>query len=449
MFQRCREVQASPNGHLDLWAREHYKSTIITFGLTIQDILNDPEITFGIFSHTRPIAKAFMRQIMREFEGNELLKEWFPDILWQHPRKEAPKWSEDEGIIVKRKGNPKEATIEAWGLVDGQPTSKHYKRLVYDDVVTLESVTTPEMIEKVTNAWALSTNLGAAGGERRFIGTRYHFNDSYKSIMNRGAAEPRQYPATEDGTVEGQPVLLTADTLAKKRRDMGPYVFACQMLQDPVADEAQGFQAKWLQDWSPNDGDGLNKYVLVDPANEKKKKSDYTSAWVIGLSSDRNIYVLDMIRDRLNLEQRADLVFRLHRKWRPRLVAYEQYGIQSDVQHFELRMREENYRFNIEEVGGTMSKNDRIRRLIPWFSQGRIILPDVLHKTDYEGKVYDAPHVFIEEEYKAFPVGLHDDMLDALARIEDIDMTWPRPEEEYIPNDRYTDTSGQGSAWAA
>ena len=160
LFQRCLEVQNSPNGHLDLWSREHYKSTIVTIGKTIQDILashgDDPlherEFTFGIFSHTRPIAKAFLRLIKREFEANPRLREWFPDVLYANPSKESPKWSEDDGIIVRRKSNPNEATVEAWGVVDGQPISKHFVGLVYDDVVTRDSVNTPEMIDKTTEA---------------------------------------------------------------------------------------------------------------------------------------------------------------------------------------------------------------------------------------------------------------------------------------------------------
>lgn len=164
LFDRCNEVQAAPDGYLDLWAREHYKSTIITFALTIQEILKNPEITIGIFSHTRPIAKGFLRQIKREFELNEHLKALFPEVLYENPRKESPKWSEDDGIVVRRATNPKEATVEAWGLVDGQPTSKHYALMIYDDVVTRESVTTPDMIAKTTDAWALSRNLSSEQG---------------------------------------------------------------------------------------------------------------------------------------------------------------------------------------------------------------------------------------------------------------------------------------------
>jgi len=176
LFERCREVQAAPNDHLDLWAREHYKSTIITFALTIQDIIKDPDITVGIFSHTRPIAKAFLRQIKLEFEMNLRLQQLYPDIFYTAPEKQSPKWSEDDGIVVKRQGNPKEATVEAWGLVDGQPTGRHFKLRVYDDVVTDKSVTTPEQIQKTTAAWELSDNLGVnsdQGGAVRYIGTRY------------------------------------------------------------------------------------------------------------------------------------------------------------------------------------------------------------------------------------------------------------------------------------
>src|SRR3989338_7108665 len=152
LFDRCREVQKATNGYMDLWAREHYKSTIITFGLSIQAILCNPDITIGIFSHTRPIAKGFLRQIKRELESNQQMKDLFPDILFANPAKESPKWSEDDGIVVRRKGNPKESTVEAHGLVDGQPTSKHYKVLVYDDVVVKDSVTSPDMIAKTTEA---------------------------------------------------------------------------------------------------------------------------------------------------------------------------------------------------------------------------------------------------------------------------------------------------------
>lgn len=426
VFARCREVQSAPDGYLDLWAREHYKSTVITFAKTIQDILRDPEVTIGIFSHTRPIAKAFLRQIKQELETNETLKAWFPGILWENPQKHSPKWSEDEGIVVKRHSNPKEATVEAWGVVDGQPTSKHFAILIYDDVVTKESVSTPEMMLKTTNSLALSYNLGSIGGVRRFIGTRYHLNDTYKTVIDRGTAKPRLYPATKDGKVEGEPVFLTREQLADKRADMGPYVFACQMLQDPKADETQGFKQEWLR-YASTDPRHLNIVIVIDSASAKKKTSDYTAGWVLGLGADRNIYVLDMVRDRLSLTQRADLVMGWHRRWQPMAVGYEQYGMMADIEHIEDRQARENYRFTITPLGGTMAKVDRIRRLIPWFEKGRVFLMPQLVKTNYEGKALDLTKAFVDEEYLPFPVAAHDDMLDSMARVldEDLPVTFP------------------------
>lgn len=421
LFDRCREVEAEPNGHLDLWAREHYKSTIITFGKSIQDILKDPDnTTIGIFSHTRPIAKGFLGQIKTELEQNTFLQSLFPDVLYQDPRKEALKWSLDSGLRVKRKTNPKEETVEAWGLVDGQPTSKHFTHLIYDDVVTRESVTTPEQIAKVTAAWELSLNLGAKGGCKRYVGTRYHFNDTYQTMMSRGSVIPRVKPATHNGKMDGEPVFMTREELLEKRRDMGPYTFGTQMLQDPVADKAMSFKREWLEFYDAKlDASKWNTFILVDPASKKKKTSDYTVIWAVALAPDNNYYILEVVRDRLNLTERAKKVFELHRKYKPIAVGYEQYGMQSDIEHIKYVQNQENYRFQIIELGGQMAKEDRIRMLIPVFEQRRVWLPKTLSYVNYEGKSLDLVQVFIDEEYIAFPVSVHDDMMDCLARVLD------------------------------
>lgn len=420
LYERCREVEAKPNGHLDLWAREHYKSTIITFGKSIQDILTDPNITIGIFSHTRPIAKSFLDQIKRELETNSFLQKLFPDVLYEKPQSEAAKWSLDSGLIVKRDNNPKESTVEAWGLVDGQPTGKHFSLLIYDDVVTRESVTTPDQIRKTTEAWELSLNLAANGGVKRYIGTRYHANDSWRTMMDRGSVISRIKPATDNGKMDGASVFMPSDLLAEKRRDMGPYTFSCQMLQDPVADKSMGFKEEWLRFYKKlGDTARWNIYIVVDPANAKKRTSDYTVMEVIGLAPDQNYYLIDAVRDRLNLTQRADKLFELHRKYRPKAIGYERYGMQSDIEHIKYVQEQENYRFEIIELGGQMAKEDRIRQLVPIYEQGRFYMPERLSFIDYQGQSVDYVRAFIDDEFKSFPVSVHDDMMDCRARIID------------------------------
>lgn len=434
VFGRCREVQADPNGYLDLWFREGYKSTIITFALTIQDILNNPEITVCILSFNRPIAKQFLRQIKREFENNQELLFLFDDVLWKNPQKEAPKWSEDDGIYVIRKGNPKEATVEAWGLVDGQPTSKHFSHRIYDDPVTRESVTTPDMIAKVTKAWELSINLGSSQGinVERYIGTRYHYADLYSVLIERKVVVPRVYTPTVDGTLEGNVVIWTKAILAEKIKAMGPATAAAQLFQNPKHGTSMGFNADWLRYWPADKLKGLNLYLLCDPACEKKIGSDYTVFVIIGLGSDENYYVVDIIRDRLGLTEKGNILFSLHQKYRPRAVGYEKYGMQSDIQYFSDKMTRENYRFSITELGGQIPKIDRISRMIPYFFSGRIYIPESTPHRIHTGETVDTIKSFINEEYTGFPFTSHDDALDCMARIldEKLGAVFPRMGED-------------------
>ena len=428
-FDRCKEVAAEPNECLDLWAREHWKSTIITKALTIQDVINNPELTVGIFSHTRTNAQTFLLTIMREFEENERLKVCYPEILYANPKSESPLWGVENGIILKRKGNPKEATIEAWGVVEGQPTGRHFALMVYDDVVSVENVNTPDQIKKTTERMRLSDNLGAKGGTRRIIGTRYHLFDTYAELLKDGTLKPRIHPATVDGTADGEPVYLSREELRNKRIKQGPYIFACQMLLNPVAEDAQGFKPDWVHLWNGAEEHwrAMNRVILVDPASSKKKDSDYTVFAVVGWNVDQHLYLIHGIRARFNLTERTKNLFRLVRQYQPLFTAYERYGMQSDIEHIQGEMDRENFHFNIQEIGGQTAKPDRIRRLIPWFENGRFHLPAQSTFKDHEGKFHNFTTLFIEEEFTSFPVCAHDDMLDCLARAVDpqLNVPWP------------------------
>jgi phage terminase large subunit-like protein len=456
LLERCREVQAHPNGHLDLWSREHYKSTVITFALTIQDILRNPEITIGIFSHTRPIAKAFLAQIKREFEQNEPLKEMFSDVLWSNPQRDAPKWSEDDGIIVRRQGNPKEATLEAWGLVDGQPTGRHFWGRIYDDAVTRESVGTPDQIKKTTGAFELSDNLGAIGGWFRMIGTRYSFADTYHTLMERGVVKKRIYPATDNGMPDGTPVLWSPEIWAQKKIAQGPSTTACQLLQNPAAGNEAMFKREWLRflDIRPST---LNVYIVCDPASSKKKNSDRTAMAVVGLDAAGNRYLLDGFCHKMSLAERWAAFRGLRIVWsrapgvQSVTMGYEKYGMQSDLEYFHEKMRVEKNEWEILELNwtrdGTNSKVDRVQRLQPYFAAARYYLPDPvktettnqrkvreqgqgyrvfspIRRRDHEGNAYSLVQMLLDE-YLYFPFSVHDDLLDAMSRVEDMEPCVP------------------------
>lgn len=482
IFERCREVQAAPNGYLDLWSRDHYKSTIITFGLTIQDILNDAEDTICLFSHTKTNAKKFLRQIKREFEINQKLKNDFSDVLYAEPEKQAPLWSEDQGLIVIRKGNPKEPTLKASGLVDGQQTGDHFKKRVYDDTVTQESVTTPDQIHKTTEGWEMSISLGTRDGVARYIGTRYSLHDTYNEMLKRKAVIPRIYAATNNGKLDGQPVFFPKNIWAKKLNDLSRPNLASQYLQNPLADEDATFNVLWLQPWEIRPRT-VNIYILGDPNRKIGADNDNCAYAVIAVSSTGGKYLVDGFRHQMTQSQRWTALRDLYERWssvngvQSIYVGYEKYGAEQDLDYFEERMQQEGVQFPIEKLSwtregtaGQQGKRYRVERLEPDFRNGRFYLPlAILHngepctwkvdkdpesktyksiiwqklegftkqqmvalnggsedlickaikRYDENGKVYDVTDKFIEE-YLYFPFGEYKDMVDAASRLYDM-----------------------------
>jgi hypothetical protein len=499
LFDRCREVQAEPDGSIDLWAREHYKSSLITFGLTVQEILVDQECTIGIFSHTRPIAKGFLSVMKREFEDNQYLTQLYPEIFWTLPSKQSPKWSEDGGLILKCKTNPKEPTLSAYGLVDGMPTGAHFSLRVYDDVVA--SQLSPEMIEKTSAAWDLSQNLGTVGGKVRYIGTRYSLHDTYAMMIDRGAAIPRIYPATSNGRLDGSPVFFSEEEWDKRLKNSARSIIASQHLQNPMADEDATFRGEWLMTYEVRPRT-LNVYIMADPSRGRHSNSDATAMAVVGISSTGTKYLLDGYCHRMTLSQRWIALRTLYHRWSEAKgvqhidVGYERFGAQSDDEYFQEQMELDarrkipNAHFMISELNwpreGGSSKRERVERLEPDFRNGRFFLPSpILHNgtpstwrpiidpddkacgtivyneagglskvqmdamgggsADLVAKAiivrdkslggarggrYDLTGVFLSQ-YLSFPYGGHDDLIDAVSRIYDMD-----PMSPYAPSQR-------------
>ena len=223
--------------------------------------------------------------------------------------------------------------------------------------------------------------------------------------------------------------------------------FVGQYLQRPSPEGGGEFRARWIQYYNNFSrkftANGMNVYILYDPANTKKQRSghdpDYTAIMVVGLGSDNNYYLLDALRDRLNPTERVRALIDMHMKWnrkcgKPPRVGIEQYGMMTDKFYIEKEMEEGNYRFNIVELKGKISKEDRIRKLIPMFENERVFLPRQINYDSIDGKSYELVNDFVKEELTVFPVGKHDDMLDAFARILDpeLDARFPKINVAYL-----------------
>ena len=381
-------------------------------------------------TYAQELADGFGRKIRNQI-GGDLFRAMFPGVSLQADSSAAARFH------VHSELNPGQDGVYHAVGIGGAATGRGADLLLIDDPIKGREEAESENNREKMKDWYRSvayTRL-MPNGAIVLIQTRWHEDDLMGWLLEEHAHENwdvLSLPAIQEDGTALWPESYPLDRLNTICETVGPRDWQALYQQSPRASSGAEFKRTWIQYYEvPPARSSLTVLLLVDPASGKRETNDFTSIWAVGLGHDNNYYVLDMVRDRLNLTERADAVFRLHRKWQPIEVRYERYGMMADIEYLRQEMNRRSYRFALKEVGGITSKVDRIRRLVPLFEMNRFWLPIELHYTDVTGKVHELVNQFIEHEFLAFPVGRHDDMLDALARIAEptMDTPWPRQNE--------------------
>lgn len=380
---------------------------------------------------------------VQEIVRSEAYNKVFPEIKIG-AKASAAEWSVKDS----------QSTVYAAGL-GGSLTGKGGNLIIVDDYCkNREEAESKPIRDKMWNSFKddLATRFNAGGGIMVVCATRWHADDIIGRIKEKMDSDP-DYPRYEemifpakkegpDGWDTLFPELYSPQWYTTQRVQLGPYSSAALLDCNPVTSETAIFKNDWIADTVYEKRprrETMNVYILVDGANSKRNTSDYTTMWVIGLGQDQNYYILDCVHDRLDLNERTREIIRLHRKWKPIAVFWEQVGAMSDVAHIKyVQNHTENYRFPIIAVsrGPKDNKKVRITRLQALFSARRIWLPKYgeIMRLSSDGRVHDIIKDFVDDEYLVYPNAKHDDMLDPLADILDEEvakqMSWPEQQAE-------------------
>lgn len=401
---------------LTLLPRGSFKSSVVTVGHAIQSVVRDPDIRILIANEKLDNAKAFLSEIKGHFESNEKFKNFYGDYVSKFG------WREESIVVSKRKKNLKEPTISCAG-VEVVKVGMHYDLIIMDDLVSDLNIGTKEQMDKVKDFYRLALSLLEPNGKIIVIGTRWHFNDLYNHLIEnekhrfnyyiRGAYNP-------DGSL-WFPNRLTEEFLQDQRQSQSSYQFACQYLNSPVDDESAKFKKEWIKHFSIHLGGKLvpqnsNKvehfnlkdcriYIHIDPATSDRKRGDFSAFIVTAISPEDFVYVLEAKREKINLTRLIDKIFEYYKKYpHVKKIFLEMQATQQMIKFplFEEMKRRRIY-LPIEEIqhSWVRSKEDRISGLVPRFEFGTIFLkPDMTE---------------LEDELLRFPVGQHDDLIDALS----------------------------------
>lgn len=269
--------------------------------------------------------------------------------------------------------------------------------------------------------------------------TRWHDRDLYDWILDPSNNVFQKFEIFLKRAYEGDlsddknfksifPQKYTRRVLKQLYDEKGIYDFSTQYLNDPVPEEDAVFKKYWFSYYEDDDikGKKLNKFVMIDPAISTEKGADYTAIVTIGVDEFRNIFILNIKRERLNPYELIAEIFWTYEQWYPLEIGIEEVAFQKTLRYtINEEMQKRRIYLPMRPLKpGDRTKDQRIRGLQPLYGNKKIFHHRIHSETS-----------FLEDELLRFPRGRFDDIIDALAY--GLDLAFPPKRKVTHKRQRY------------
>jgi phage terminase large subunit-like protein len=288
----------------------------------------------------------------------------------------------------------------------------------------------PQVFEQI-----LRPALADVQGGALFIGTpkgRNHFYELFKFAET--GKEPQW--ASFHYTSYDNPLLPESEIEAAKS-SMSSFAFRQEFMASFEAASRDLFKEEWvrMEEEEPDDGRyfiavDLAGFINVDKeSGNKNKKLDETAIAVVKVHED-GWWVADILHGRWDIKETCEQIMKAVMNYEPVAVGIEKGSLKNAaLPYLNDLMRRHNHYFRIDDVThGNQKKTDRI----VWALQGRFEHDKIaLNYGDWNNEFIDQLVNFPNSQ-------LHDDLVDALAYIDQIQIVeyfQDYEEEEYEPLD--------------
>lgn len=411
-----------------LMPRGHFKTSVATISRVTQKVVRDPNARVLLVNEVADNAQNFLSSIEQHFEANRILRALYSSVIPKDVRK-VP-WNARE-MRLNRDVRVPENTIEASGI-ESTLTSKHFTHITFDDVISEDAAISQTTMENAISRTSRVTSLMVNPNDNTadLIGTRWALHDIYSVWKSRYGDKMGQFvrAAVKDG-LPIFPELISLETLAQIRKDMGEYMFSCLYMNNPrdVANQDFNVQDIRFWRWSSDEEhvvlygkDGtierewhiskLDITTTVDLAVAEKITSDRNAIVTVGVSPLGEAIVLDAWAKRCTPLEVIEHLLSIRTRYAVRAFGIEGVVYQKAFKYFlKAECERRGVYMNIVELRampskrgtGNNSKETRIRGLQPVAATGRLYILPTMHD--------------LRNELADFPLGEHDDVADALS----------------------------------